>query len=84
MTLAENLRAYWREHLIHVAVAGLAGCLLTTGFWPAGAAIVVSQNVRQVCGYWSKRDTINHDLAVIQAGLVMGVVIGLVFTRLVA
>ena len=84
MTLAENLRAYWREHLIHVAVAGLAGCLLTTGVWPAGAAIVVSQNVRQVCGYWSKRDTINHDLAVIQAGLVAGVVIGLVFTRLVA
>ena len=34
----------------------------------------MSQNVRQVCGYWSKRDTINHDLAVIQFGLVAGVV----------
>ena len=77
-SLAENLRAYWREHLIHVAVAALAGWLLTTGWWPAGAAIVVSQNVRQVCGYWSKRDTINHDLAVVQAGLVVGVVAGVI------
>ena len=50
MTLAENLRAYWREHLIHLAVAALAGGLLTTGWWPAGAAIVVSQNVRP--GLW--------------------------------
>ena len=39
MTLAENLRRYWREHLVHVAVAALAGWLLTTGWWPAGAAI---------------------------------------------
>ena len=75
MTLAENLRRYWKEHAVHLAVAALAGWLLTTGWWPAGAAIVLSQNVRQVCGYWSKRDTINHDLAVVQAGLVAGVVI---------
>ena len=78
MTLAENLRTYWREHLVHLAVAGLAGYLLTTGVWPAGAAIVVSQNVRQVCGYWSKRDTIDYDLAVIQCGLVAGVVTGVI------
>ena len=84
MTLTDNVRTYWREHMVHITVAGLAGFLLTTGFWSAGAAIVVSQNVRQVCGYWSKRDTINHDLAVIQAGLVAGVIIGLVFSRLVA
>ena len=25
MTLAENLRTYWKEHLVHVAVAGLGG-----------------------------------------------------------
>ena len=78
MTLTENLRAYWKEHLVHVAVAGIAGWLLTTGWWPAGAAIVLSQNVRQVCGFWSKKDTINHDLAVVQCGLVAGVVVGLV------
>ena len=78
MTLAENLRRFWFEHLIHLEVAALAGYLLTTGFWPAGAAIVVSQNIRQVCGYWSKRDTINHDLAVCQAGLVAGVIVGVI------
>ena len=78
MTLAENLRTYWKEHLVHLTVAGLAGWLLTTNVWPAGAAIEAAQTVRQVCGYWSKRDTINHDLAVMQAGLVGGVVIGVI------
>ena len=79
MTLTENLRRYWKEHLVHVAVAALAGWLLMTEWWPAGAAIVVSQNVRQVCGFWSKRDTINHDLAVVQAGLVAGVIAGVLW-----
>ena len=36
MTLAENLRTYWKEHLVHVAAAGLAGYLLTTEWWQCG------------------------------------------------
>ena len=75
-TLAENLREYWREHLVHWSVAGLAGYLLTGDLWVAGAAIIAAQNVRQVCGFWEKRDTVSHDLAVIQAGLLSGVVLG--------
>ena len=76
-TLTANLREYWREHTVHFAVGAFAGHLLTGDTELAGAAIVVSQHVRQVCGFWEKQDTVSHDLAVVQAGLIAGVVLGL-------
>ena len=78
MKLRENLRRYWREHLVHVAVGGLAGFLLTTDFMLAGISLTLAQHIRQLAGYWEKRDTLCYDLAVCQTGLFIGIVVGLV------
>ena len=50
-TLAENIRRYWREHLVHVAVAGLA-----SASWCEGAG----QSIRQVC--WLLEQAGHHQL----------------------
>ena len=68
-----NFRSYWREHLVHLNVGGLAGVLLLTGEPWAGAVIMGTVWVRQSLEFKKRRDTPGIDLSYHLAGLVVGV-----------
>ena len=71
-----NLRKYWREHVFgHFGVAALSGYLSWQN--PAAGLLFAGQCVRQVAGYWQKRDTVSIDLAWCVAGFATGLVIDL-------
>ena len=77
-----NLRRYWREHLLHLAVGGTAGLLLTAGEPWAGAVIMATVWVRQALEFQKRRDTPGIDLSYHLAGLIAGVGTGVVFDAL--
>ena len=68
-----NFRRYWREHLVHLGVGGLAGALLLGGEPWAGAVIMGTVWVRQSLEFQKRRDTPGIDLSYHLAGLVAGV-----------
>ena len=70
-----NFKKYWREHLAHVGIAATS-MALAVAVDPVCAAVVAGQYVRQVCGYWSKRDTVNIDLAYVGGGAFVGTLVG--------
>ena len=70
---AANLRRYWREHLVHLAVGGVAGLLLTGGQPWAGAVVMATVWVRQALEFQKRRDTPGIDLSYHLAGLLAGV-----------
>ena len=73
-----NLRKYWREHIFgHFGVAALSGYLSWQN--PAAGLLFAGQCVRQVAGYWQKRDTVSIDLAWCVAGFATGLAVGAVF-----
>ena len=74
----QNLKTNWIQHLGHSGVAILAGYLLTTDYVLAGLALTAAQHIRQVGGFWEKRDTLSIDLFYCQGGLVVGIVAGIV------
>ena len=67
-----NFRRYWREHLLHLAVGGTAGVLLTAGEPWAGAVIMATVWVRQALEFQKRRDTPGIDLSYHLAGLIAG------------
>ena len=69
----ENLRCYWREHLLHLAVGWAAGCLLVWGEPWAGAVVMSTVWVRQALEFQKRRDTPGIDLSYHLAGLLAGV-----------
>ena len=75
----DNLRQYWKQHLVHLLVGALAGVCLAgprDDLRIAGAAIVVAQHWRQTMGFQEKKDTVSIDLMWCQAGLVIGIIVG--------
>ena len=68
-----NLRRYWREHLLHLAVGGVSGLLLTSGQPWAGAVVMATVWVRQALEFQKRRDTPGIDLSYHLAGLIAGV-----------
>ena len=72
-----NIRCYWREHLLHLAVGATAGLLLLSGQPWAGAVIMATVWVRQTLEFQKRRDTPGIDLSYHLAGLIAGVLVGL-------
>ena len=72
-----NLREYWRQHLIHLAVGGFAGLLLADGQPWAGVVVMATVWVRQALEFQKRRDTPGIDLSYHLAGLIVGVTAGL-------
>ena len=74
-----NLKRYWREQLIHVAVAAFAGWLLSRDEDPkpgAGATIMGLVAVRQGLEFAKRNDSVGIDLAYHMIGLLLGVATG--------
>ena len=66
-----NLRKYWKQHVFgHFGVAALSGYLSWQN--PAAGLLFAGQCVRQVAGFWQKRDTVSIDLAWCVAGFAVG------------
>ena len=73
-----NFRRYWREHLVHLGVGGVAGLMLLTGEPWAGAVIMATVWVRQALEFQKRRDTPGIDLSYHLAGLIAGAFSGAV------
>ena len=69
---AANFRRYWREHLVHLAVGGVSGVLLTGTHPWAGAVVMATVWVRQALEFQKRRDTPGIDLSYHLAGLLTG------------
>ena len=77
-----NLRQYWREHLLHLAVGAVSGALLLGSQPWAGAVIMATVWVRQALEFLKRRDTPGIDLSYHLAGLLAAVVAGTVLDTL--
>ena len=74
----QNFKQYWKEHLVHLSVGGLAGALavnLETA--PAGFILMGTVWVRQGLEFAKRQDTPGIDLAYHLAGLLVGVLVHL-------
>ena len=80
-SIRENLRRYWREHMVHVAVGATAGWLLTGGYPWAGGAIIATVWVRQSLEFQKCWDTPGIDLCYHLGGLIGGIGAGLLALR---
>ena len=75
----ENLKRYWKEHIVHLGVGIFAGLLLTYFDLPlAGITVMGTVWVRQGLEFLKRHDTPGIDLAYHLGGLVTGVAVGLI------
>ena len=75
--MLHNLRRYWKQHLLHVSIGIFAGVLLTNGYEVGGFALFLAQHIRQIGGFWQKKDSLSIDLFYCQGGLAGGLMGGL-------
>lgn len=74
----DNLKRYWKEHIVHVSVGAFAGLLLTSLEHPwAGGVIMATVLGRQALEFQKRNDTPGIDLSYHLGGLVLGIVFGL-------
>ena len=69
-----NLKLYWKEHLVHIGVGGLAGYLLMSGYVEVGFGVLVGCWVRQGLEFLKRDDTPGVDLGYIHGGKVAAIV----------
>ena len=77
-----NWKRYWKEQLTHVAVSAFAGWLASSGHPAAGATVAAYVIARQGLEFAKRRDTVGIDMAYHLAGLLIGIIIGLVMEAL--
>ena len=73
----DNLKRYWKEHIVHVSVGAGAGYLAVSGEPSAAGIIMATVWVRQGLEFAKRRDTPGIDLAYHLGGLLIGITIGI-------